>query len=353
MSERNWGCRISADHSYKGYRAVVMQNEVVRVTILADKGGDIVEFLHKPSDTDFMWWTPWGLHPKGSFTPSSAHSGGPFGDSYEGGWQEIFPSGGVANKHQQVEYGLHGEASLLAWNVKILKDAEDEVSLELSVETVRTPFRCTKRLSLKRHSGALRIEEEMKNIGESSCDAMWGHHPAFGAPFLGPDCRVDLPGAVAEYHAEFSDMPRFERGCEARWPMIPGKGGKKIDISRFPSIKERSADMFYLKNLKGNWYGLTNTKTKVGFGLAWDLKTFPYLWYWQVYKGATGTPFWGRTYNCAIEPFSSIPSGLANAAKRGTQLTFKPGQSRKTWLTAVAYSGKARVKKVSRDGRVG
>jgi hypothetical protein len=352
MAERNWGCRISLEHTYKGYRAVVMQNDLLRVTILADKGGDIVEFLHKPSDTDFMWWTPWGLHAKGAFIPSSAHSGGEFGDRYEGGWQEIFPSGGTANKHDNIEYGLHGEASLLPWAARIVKDSADEVELELTVETVRSPFRCVKRLSLKRGVGALFIEEELRNIGESPCDAMWGHHPAFGAPFLSPDCRIDLPGATAEYHIEFSEMPRFERGTEGRWPRIAGKDGTLIDISKFPDPKRRSADMFYLKALKGNWYGLTNAATKVGFGMAWDLKTFPYLWFWQVYKGGVGTPFWGRTYNCALEPFSSIPSGLANAHKRGTHMTFKPGQSRKTWLTAVAYAGKTRVKKVGRDGHV-
>lgn len=352
MAERNWGCRVSLDHIYKGYQAVVMQNELLRVTILADKGGDIVEFLHKPSDTDFMWWTPWGLHKKGAFTPTSAYSAGEFADRYEGGWQEIFPNGGMANKHKGVEYGLHGEASLLAWDARIIKDSVDEITVELSVETVRTPFRCVKRLTMKRGAGALYIEEELKNIGLSECDAMWGHHPAFGAPFLGPDCRIDLPGAIAEYHAEFSDLCRFERGCEGQWPLIPGKNGKKIDISKFPPYSQKSGDMFYLKNLKGNWYGLTNAKSKVGFGMAWDLKTFPYIWFWQVYRGGLGTPFYGRTYNCALEPFSSIPTGLANAYRRGTHMTFKPGQSKKTWLTAVAYSGKTKVKKVTRQGKV-
>jgi hypothetical protein len=329
-----------------------MQNDLLRVSLLLDKGGDIVEFLHKPSDTDFMWWTPWGLHAKGAYIPSSAAGSGEFADRYQGGWQEIFPSGGAANRHKNIEFGLHGESPLLPWACAITKDSEDQIAAELSVETVRTPFSCVKRLSMKRGVAALFIEEELKNTGQSDCDAMWGHHPAFGAPFLSPDCRVDLPGATAEYHAEFSELPRFEKGCEGRWPLIKGKGGKMIDISKFPPMTKKSADMFYLKNLKGNWYGLTNTKRKVGFGMAWDLKTFPYIWYWQVYKGGLGTPFFGRSYNCALEPFSSIPSGLANAYKRGTHMTLKPGQSRKTWLTAAAYSGLARVKKVTRDGSV-
>ena len=199
---------------------------------------------------------------------------------------------------------------------------------------------------------ALYIEEQMTNLAEARVDAMWGHHPAFGAPFLSPDCRIDLPGAVAELHHEFSGKPRFDVGTEGKWPRLMGSNGKLIDISRFPSLKERSADMFYLKELKGNWYALTNAKKKVGFGLSWDLKTFPYIWFWQVYRGAEGTPFWGRTYNCALEPFSSIPTSLAGAVKNGTALSFKPGETKKTWLTAVAYAGKSHVKKIDKNGKV-
>ncbi len=352
MAERNWGCRISADHEYKGLRTVVLQNDLIRVTVLADKGSDIVEFLHKPSDTDFMWWTPGGLQRMDKYKPGRPHSDGAFRDYYEGGWQDIFPSGGVANTHQGVDYGLHGESGLQPWSVKILKDGADEVAVELGVETFRSPFKVRKVLTLKRGVGALFIEESMTNLGETKLDAMWGHHPVFGAPFLSPDCRVDLAGATAEYHEKFSDMPRFADGAEGPWPRIKAKDGKIIDISRFPDPSQRSADMFYLKDLKANWYALTNTKSKVGFGMCWDLKTFPYLWFWQVYKGSMGPPSWGRNYNCALEPFSSIPSGLANAVARGTQLVFKPGQTRKTWLTAVAYGGKSGVKKIDRLGRV-
>jgi hypothetical protein len=157
---------------------------------------------------------------------------------------------------------------------------------------------------------------------------------------------------VAEYHAEYSPSPRFAPGTEGTWPKLKGLGGKLIDLSRFPDPKRRSADMFYLKKLKGNWYGLTNTRSKAGFGMAWDAKTFPYLWFWQVFGGDLLSPFWGRGYLCAIEPFSSIPTGLANAAKRGTQIVFKPGQTKRSWLTAVAYHGLSRVKKISKDGKV-
>ena len=41
--------------------------------------------------------------------------------------------------------------------------------------------------------------------------------------------------------------------------------------------------------------------------MAWDEKLFQYLWMWQVYGGHNDYPWYGRTYNVALEPFTSYP----------------------------------------------
>ena len=53
QDERNHGCRVSDDWTFRGLKTVVMENEVLRIVILADKGADIYQFVHKPSDIDF------------------------------------------------------------------------------------------------------------------------------------------------------------------------------------------------------------------------------------------------------------------------------------------------------------
>jgi hypothetical protein len=353
VPERNWGCRVSLDYTYKAHRLCVLENDQLRVSVLLDKGADIVEFQHKPSGTDLMWWTPWGLYPQGKQQPSSYMAEGAFGDRYEGGWQEIFPSGGVPNTHQGTEYGLHGEASLLPWEAKILEDTPQSVSVELTTHTYRSPFKMKKILRLDAGAAALFAQCEATNLSQVRLDAMWGQHPVFGSPFLDENCRVDLPGALCIQHpGPDGPMARMEPGSTGTWPKMKGKDGKLVDLSRFPKAGKKSADMLYLTELKGNWYALTNAKKKVGFGLAWDQKTWPHLWFWQVYGGAMGGPFWGRTYNCALEPFCGWPSGLANAAKNNTALSFKGGETKSAWYTAVAYSGKTRVKRVGKNGTV-
>ena len=303
---------------------------------------------------DPLWWTPWGLHPQGKTLPSTALDYGLFGDFYEGGMQEIFPSGGKPNTHQGVEYGLHGEVSLQPWSARVLKDTPEEVILEATVTTYRSPFKLTRRMSLKRGKAALFIETQAENLSARRIDAMWGLHPAFGAPFLNEDCRVDLPGArVLVDHNPDNAHQRLPEGAQGPWPRLMGKGGKLVDLSRFPKRSQPSSDMLYLTDLKAAWYGITDTKRKVGFGLAWDKALWPHLWFWQVYGGAMGAPFWGRTYNCALEPFSGWPSGLSAAAANGTALKFGPRQVKRGWATMVGYHGRSRVTAVRRDGTVG
>ena len=58
--QRYWGARI-LEYEYKGMRVVFLENEKLRVGVLVDKGTDIIEFNHKPTDTDFVWLAPGGV----------------------------------------------------------------------------------------------------------------------------------------------------------------------------------------------------------------------------------------------------------------------------------------------------
>ena len=59
--ERNYGCRVSDAWTFRGLKTAVIENELLRVVVLIDKGADIYQFVHKPTDTDFLWRSPWGV----------------------------------------------------------------------------------------------------------------------------------------------------------------------------------------------------------------------------------------------------------------------------------------------------
>ena len=96
LLDRKQGCRISLDYTYKGMKVAFLENDLVRVGVLLDKGADIFEFTYKPLDLDFMWQSPIEL--RKPFVATSALPEGAFHDYFYGGWQEVLPSAGWASE---------------------------------------------------------------------------------------------------------------------------------------------------------------------------------------------------------------------------------------------------------------
>jgi len=107
--ERSFGCRVNDEFTYRGLRVLTLENSLIKVSVLLDKGADIFEFIHKPSDTDFMWRSPLGVRPQPMNLNTIPAAEGDFMDYYEGGWQEVFPSGGRPCVYKGGQMGLHGE----------------------------------------------------------------------------------------------------------------------------------------------------------------------------------------------------------------------------------------------------
>ncbi len=331
---------------------MTLENEKLRVTVIADKGADIYEFLHKPSDTDFMWRTWTGLRERAHFLPTSARAAGLHMDYYEGGWQELFPNCGAKSLHQGAEIGQHGEVLILPWQYIIIKDEPDEIRVYFQVRTVRTPFHLEKTLTLRRKEAVLRIHERVTNESGQAVDFLWGHHPALGWPFLDASCRVDLPACQIKTYAEFNPTrSRLQPDQTSHWPMAVGCNGQPVDLSLIPAPDVAAQDMVFLEGLQEGWFAVTNTAKRIGFAMRYPADVFKTLWYWQVYGGGRDYPWWSSTYNLALEPCAAMPV-LERAVERGAALTLAAGDGLEIELLALAYEGCERVSEVSADGEV-
>ncbi len=348
---RKQGCRISLDYTYKGMQIAYLENEVLRVGLLLGKGADIFDFTYKPFDLDFMWQSP--IPMRRPFVATSALPEGAFHDYYYGGWQEILPSAGWAKDPYMNTYqGLHGEVSLLPFEAAITEDTQEYVAIHMRVQLYRSPLRLDRIISLKRGVAALFIHERLLNESAGEFAIMWGHHPAIGEPFLDDSCIVQTPATKLEVLA-YHPNGLWEPGENYNFPMVKNqRTGQTQDITRVLKRETRSVDLVFFKELTEGWYGLTNQRLGIGFGMAWDKELFKYLWMWQVYGGHTDYPWYGRTYNCALEPFTSYPpTGIKGAIDNGTALIMKPGEVIETELVAVAYQGEG-VKRITLDGVV-
>jgi len=337
LPRRNHGARIETDLTLWGHRAVVLQNELLRVTVLAGKGADIVEFLYKPLDLDFMWANPTGPRPRDVAYPP-ADNRNCFSDFYYGGWQELFPHGSRTTEVHGANMVQHGEVWGLPWDVRVEEDRPKRVSVTFSTRTLLTPFVLEKRITLAAHSPVLEISETAHNVGRVPVDILWGHHPAFGAPFLSGDCRIYAPTETA----------RVDLKHKTTWPIGPNPKGEREDFSRIPAPNSRFTRMLYLEDLKDGWYAVVNPKLGAGFGMRWDHKRFPVVWIWQESNSGRGAPMYGRAYATAIEPFSHLPF----ARERGEKLLRVPaaGKLDARFLAFAIPSGKP-VRQIDKAGR--
>ena len=355
---RNYGCRINTNYFYKGLRVAVLENEYLRISILIDKGTDIFEFLYKPKDTDFMWLSPWGINSPSRFVPTVTSKDGNFMDYYEGGWQEIIPNFGKGGLYKGIEEGIHGEVCLIPWGYRILEDSPTEVSIKFMVRTYRTPFYLEKIITLKTEDPKLYISEKLKNEGYTDVNLNWTHHPTFGGVFLDDSTIIDVPENRIKYVLKPENVGKYDELVDdnIKWPKFRGYSGKYIDFSKSPTIEDesQSIDEVCLSELEEGWYAVTNLVKKVGFGMKWDSKIFPYVWIWRMYgKGCKDGPWWGRVSCMALELCSSFsPIGLDESIKNSTAIVMKPQQEIKTSFMSIAYERDSNVNKIDVNGDV-
>ncbi len=353
---RNHGCRISDEWQLQGMRTLILENELLRVVVLLDKGSDIIEFRYKPHDLDVLYFAPGGLRNPARGIPS-AYSQNPFIDYYSGGWNEVLPNGGPFAVYRGAEMGQHGEINLLPWEYAILEDAIERVSAKLWVRPIRTPFFIEKTLSMEPGKAQLVIKERLVNESGVPLHAMWGQHIAFGREFLGEGAVINIPARQLLVHPgmEGYEPRRFQPGVEAAWPMVPAPDGSLVDASRIPAVSEMQAqEMAYITGLSQGWYTVTNPLRRLGFGVTFDPSLYRYVWYWQQLGNvAADFPWWGRTHTTALEPWTSYPtSGLPEAVANGSALQLPAGQEILTTFTAFLYEGLTRVDGVTPQGEV-
>jgi galactose mutarotase-like enzyme len=337
-------------------RTIILENELLRVVVLVDKGSDIVEFRYKPRDLDLLFFAPSGIRNPVRNLPS-APSAAPFLDYFSGGWNEVLPNGGPLVTYKGAELGQHGEISLIPWEYAILEDSPEGVTVRLWVRPIRTPFFLEKTLALKPGRAVLMIEEKLTNEGGEPLHLMWGQHIAFGRPFVEEGAVIDVPARRFVVHGTIPDYDprRFQPDATGDWPHIPAPDGTVVDASQVPAYgATRAQGMAYLAELSDGWYAITNPERRIGFGLHFDADLYRYIWYWQQLGDvAQGYPWWGRTHTVALEPWTSYPTnGLTEAISNGTALLLLPGEELQTSLCAVAYEGIACVREVTAEGEV-
>lgn len=339
----------------RGNRAVKLENDRVAITLLPDKGADFYQWIHKSTGVDVLWKSPWGLRRPGAGIPSAFQSSVTWIEWYPGGWQVLFPSGGGPCDYKGVELSFHGEASSIFWDVADIGSTKQNAWVRLTTRLARSPFTLTRDVVLEKDADSFLITETVRNDGGEPMDYVWGHHPAYGAPFLSEHCRIDTNARtlLADDTYDPPECP-WELGKTYDWPVVD-RNGRTTDLSVVPGVGTPRGSMGYLQDFPDvAWYGITNTQLGFGAGLAWRTDDFPYAWFWQEMHASPGFPWYKGVYVMAIEPSTTnVGQGLVAAMdKNGTHRTLAAGESRTAELRAVLYDATEGIRGIDMDGNV-
>jgi hypothetical protein len=338
----------------RSFAALRIENDLLATTVLVDKGADIYELIYKPKGIDVLWKSPWGMNEPGRGSHSSVSSITAWLENYPGGWQEIFPSGGGPCTYKGVELNFHGEASTTAWDYQIAETGGNAAEVQLSTRLYRSPFRLERTMRVEAGQPHLLLHERITNESGEAMDYMWGHHPAYGAPFLSDACRIDVGAAAFRADDGYVGSANpLELDTLYSWPLAE-KDGEQTDMSRVPGPDTPRDILAYFEDFEAGWYGLTNTELGFGVGLVWPKEVFPYAWFWQELFASPSYPWYKGAYVMAIEPFSSYPGqGLVAAMeKTGTHRTLAAGQSVEAELRAVFFESNSGIQLIQPDGSV-
>jgi hypothetical protein len=328
----------------RGWRGLALRSAEVEVVLLPGKGCDVYSWVDRRSGVDVLFKTPWGLPPAAPGATGDSMTG--WLERYPGGWQVLCPNGGAeATAPGGVRWGFHGEACLVPWEVVDTGPGWAELTVRLH----RAPLRLRRRITLA--GPLLTIDESVTNTSPDELELMWSHHPAFGAPFLGPDCVLATSARTLVADDE-APGTLLAAGSTHPWPLVSTKDGAALDLSVLPPAP--AAQLAYLTDLDEGWFAITNTRLGFGVGMRWPTEVFGHAWFWQELSSSPGYPWWREAYVCAVEPASTIPGQGVDAArgKGSGLLRLAGGQRRDVRVEAVLFPATGKVCRIGPGGLV-
>jgi galactose mutarotase-like enzyme len=325
--------RIDPHWHYHDLRAIVLENEHLRLVVLPETGAKIHALIDKKRDHDVLWHNP-------RLEPRRPVFGQNFDDWWSGGWDEVFPTCDVST-YQGETYPYLGELWSLPWTWEIAADGSEGVSLHLSRTTVIATARMERWISLASDAPVVRLRHRLTNVGVQPMDFVWGFHPCFAVE---PGFRMDVPGRQAVI-GHTATAPFGPVGATYRWPEAPGPDGPH-DMRVVPPASRGWCEGHYVTDLEAGWVALTDPVREAGVGLVFPREIVPVVWCWMVYGG------WRGHHHVALEPWTGWPHQLERAVAAGRHRTLAPGERLECETVAVLYHGVRSVSGIDGDGQV-
>lgn len=300
--------RISFDWSYRGFRTCILENELLRVTVVPEVGAKVHQLIYKPADRDLLFH-----HPRVELRRPVF--GVNVDDWWSGGIDDAIPTGHPCVVDGE-ELPFLGEAWPLEWSVE--RDGPEAV--RFAREGVITPFRIERRMELCDGEPFVRVRHEITNVGTGAFDFIWGIHP--GLP-LGPATRIQIPARRGVLQDSWPDDRLGASGSEYEWPLR-----ELVEPGAEPG---QTWDFHFATDLEDGWLAVWDAEWGCGFGMTFPHDVFRCVWVWLVDGG------WRGIRCVAVEPWLGYPARLDEARSAGRARRLEPGEALVTETRLIGF----------------
>jgi len=323
---------VTPTHTYRGRRAATIEDEAIRVTVLAE-GGHIAEVLDKETAVNPLWTPPWRSIEPSTF--DAAVHGRTYGTGSDAKLLagimghnlclDIF--GGPSNDEAAAGLTAHGEGSVAEYEI-----VESPGALVMRAMLPLARLRFERRIELRARD--IRVHERVESLCAFDRPIGWTQHVTLGPPFLEKG-RTEFRASATRSHvfeSESGVADYLRRGAQFDWPNAPRSDGGVADLSCFTSAPKSSAYTAHLMDSKADAFFLAfSPALGLVFGYVWNPRDFPWMGIWEENCSRARSPWNGETVARGMEfgvsPFPEARRAMVDRGRMFDTPTFR-------WLPA-------------------
>ena len=226
---------------YEGRRAVSIENDRIRVTVL-EGGGHIAEILDKATGVNPLWTPPWPSIEPGDFDHAThpGYGSGPAESRLLSAIMghnlclDIF--GGPSPEEAAAGFPVHGETSVARFAIETSGPGARMHAVLPSAQ-----LRVERQLRLD--DRAVAIRESVENLSATDRAVGWTQHVTIGPPFLEKgrtEFRLSADRSMV-FPGTFGPADYLQPGAPFDWPHAPRAGGGVEDLRRYTGARSSSA----------------------------------------------------------------------------------------------------------------
>ncbi len=294
------------DLSLDGVPVTRLESDYLRLDVAPSVGGRVISLLHKPSGHEFLWRNralPLRREPAGS----------EYDPNFYGGIDELLPND-IPEVIDGVNCPDHGEL----WTAPLTCQSDGE-RLVLSGDLPQSGLHYERVMSLCKDGPQLDLAYRITNRASQPRSFLWKLHAALAVQ---AGDIIDCPAG----RAQVVDLAwsRYRTLAPFAWPILQGQAANLIPPA------DGTVDFFYLFDLRAGRMAWRRPGAGLELAYEFDPRVFRFAWLFASYGGFNGH------YTVILEPCTTMPMSVNEAAAKGQCSRLEPGQTLATRVTLQA-----------------